>query len=275
MPPLGANAVSVQDVRGKVLTPCSVGRARALVQAGKATWVSQEPGVIRLNRVVELPEPERIPETPALSGQRVLLHICCGPCATYVVARLRELGAEVCGYWYNPNIHPYAEHARRRETLARYAEEINLPVIWETGYEMPAFMRAVVGHECFGERCALCYRIRLERTVLAAAEHGFQRFTTTLLISPYQDQERVKQLGEVLGAEHGVAFYFENFRQGFAAHHRLAREHGLYMQRYCGCVYSEWEAQDPQAWTKCRREAQSPQASRQAGAGDLVGSRDG
>jgi predicted adenine nucleotide alpha hydrolase (AANH) superfamily ATPase len=264
MPPAGANAVIVQDMRGLFLAPCSIERAQALVQAGKATWVGQEPRVIRLKRAVELPEPERPPEVASLNDQRVLLHICCAPCATYVVARLRELGAEVCGYWYNPNVHPYAEHTRRRETLARYAQEINLPVIWESGYEMPAFLRAVVGHERFGQRCALCYRMRLERTARAAAQHGFDRFTTTLLISPYQDQEIIKQLGEELGAEHEVAFYLENFRRGFAEHHRLAREHGLYMQRYCGCIYSEWEAQDPQAWTRRRRADEAAEADEQS-----------
>jgi predicted adenine nucleotide alpha hydrolase (AANH) superfamily ATPase len=275
MPPAGANAVIVQDMSGQVLTPCSVERAQALVQAGKAIWMSQEPLVIRLNRVVELPEPDRPPEAPSLIDQRVLLHICCGPCATFVVARLRELGAEVCGYWYNPNIHPYAEHTRRRETLAHYAQETDLPIIWESGYEMPAFLRAVAGRERFGQRCPLCYRMRLERTARAARQHGFDRFATTLLISPYQDQECIKQLGEALGPEYGVAFYFENLRRGFAEHHRLAREHGLYMQRYCGCVYSEWEAQDPQAWTGRRRAAQDAGAGEQAGAGGLVGDRTG
>lgn len=183
----------------------------------------------------------------------ILLHVCCGPCATYTVKRLREEGWEVTGYWFNPNIQPYSEHERRREALAKFAEAVNLPVIWEPGYEMVTFLREVAGRERFRERCLLCYRLRLERTALVAAERGFQTLTTTLLISPYQDQEAIRALGEELAGARGLAFYFENFRRGFAEHHRLAREYDLYRQRYCGCVYSEWEALDRQATTRKER----------------------
>ena len=220
--------------------------------------VSEEPLVIRLKRAIDIPpRPAQETEANVLEGKRVLLHICCGPCATYTVKRLVEQGAIVTGYWFNPNIHPYSEHERRRETLAHYAEEIGLPVIWEPGYEMPAFFRAVVGHVRFRERksarCPICYRMRLERTARVAADCGFDLFTTTLLISPYQDQEAIQHIGDALGHTHdATAFYFENFRRGFAEHHRLAKEHDLYVQRYCGCLYSEWEAQDRQAFTHPR-----------------------
>jgi len=189
------------------------------------------------------------PQAPS-EDRRILLHICCGPCATYTVKRLREEGWLVTGYWFNPNIQPYSEHERRREALAKFAEAVSLPLIWEPGYEMVAFLREVVGHERFRERCMLCYRLRLERTARVAAEQGFQVLTTTLLISPYQDQKALRALGEELAQARGLSFYFENFRRGFAEHHRLAREYDLYRQRYCGCVYSEWEALDRQAATR-------------------------
>lgn len=175
--------------------------------------------------------------------KRILLHICCAPCSTYSVKSLREGGWEVTGHWFNPNIHPYSEHEKRRGTLARYAEEIALGVLWEPGYEMPAFLRTVVGHERFRERCSLCYRLRLERTAQVAAAQGYDTMTTTLLISPYQDQQALRSIGEELASAYGLQFYYEDFRQGFAEHYRLARGHGLYMQRYCGCIYSEWEAE--------------------------------
>ena len=175
--------------------------------------------------------------------KRILLHICCAPCSTYSVKRLREGGWEVTGHWFNPCIHPYSEHEKRRETLARYAEEIALGVLREPGYEMPDFLRTVVGHERFRERCSLCYRLRLERTAQVAAAQGYDTMTTTLLISPYQDQQALRSIGEELASAYGLQFYYEDFRQGFAEHYRLAREHGLYRQRYCGCIYSEWEAE--------------------------------
>jgi len=193
-----------------------------------------------------------LPQTPnqPAANRHILLHICCGPCATYTVKRLREEGWDVTGYWFNPNIQPYSEHERRREALIKFADAVSLPIIWEPGYEMVSFLREVVGHERFRERCTFCYRLRLERTARVAAERGFEAMTTTLLISPYQDQKAIRTLGEELAQARGLAFYFENFRQGFAEHHRLAKEYDLYRQRYCGCVYSEWEALDRQAATR-------------------------
>ena len=242
----------VEDDLGARLSPCSEAKARRLLSSGQATLVQEQPLTIRLCRTVALPGPRPADEPPPLDAQRVLLHICCGPCATYVVARLRERGADVSGYWYNPNIHPYGEHKRRRDALAGFAEAVDLPVIWQPGYGMTDFMREVCGHERYRERCAICYRIRLEQTARTASERGYDAFTTTLLISPYQDVDAIRRIGRELGGVHGVSFYVENFRRGFAEHHRMARKHGLYMQRYCGCLYSEWEARDPCAWTHPR-----------------------
>lgn len=209
----------------------------------------------------ELERPEGAPAARPLEGQRVLLHICCAPCATYTAQHLAELGATVTGYWYNPNIHPYSEHELRREALLRYADEIALPVLWEPGYEMPAFLQAVCGREDQRTRCGICYRVRLGRAAQQAAELGFDAFTTTLLISPYQDLDGIGRVGCEMGAAYGVSFHFQDLRQGFAEHYRLARQHDLYQQRYCGCVYSEWEARDRGASTRTRATAPAGNAA--------------
>ena len=169
----------------------------------------------------------------------ILLHTCCGPCATYVVESLQEQGLEVTGYWYNPNVHPFREHQRRLEAMQAFARTVGLPLIVEEGYDMVGYFRAVVGHE--RDRCVECYRMRLSKTAEAAAGRGFELFTTTLLISPYQDIDRIHELGEQAGSERGVRFHYEDFRPGFRESHRISREMGLYHQGYCGCVYSEWE----------------------------------
>ena len=243
----------VLDARGRRLSSTSVSKARRLLQENRAILVREEPLTIRLDREIAVParpQPQKAP-LPGV-GRRILLHICCAPCATYTAARLRELAFEVTGYWYNPNIHPYSEHERRRQTLVQFAQQTGLPVIWEPGYNVVSFMRAIDGHERFGERCPICYRMRLDRAAEVAAREGFDAFTTTLLISPYQDQDAIVALGEAAGAAHGIAFYFENFRQGWAGHHETVREHDLYSQRTCGCLYSEWEALDRSAATHPR-----------------------
>ena len=234
--------VVVLDAAGQLLSPTTVERARRLVAQGKATLVSEEPFTIRLPYAVALPpEPAPAEEGPIGEGRRILLHICCGPCSTYTVERLREEGFSVSGFWYNPNIHPWQEHQQRRESLVKYAQTVDLSMIWHGQYEMPLFLRAVVGHERFRQRCAICYRMRLERTAQVAAGQGFEAFTTTLLISPHQDQELIRQIGEEAAAQHGIEFYFENLRRGWSERGRLTREHDLYRQQYCGCIYSEWE----------------------------------
>lgn len=242
--------VVVLDVQGHRLASCSEEKARKLLAEGRAELVSEEPLTIRLPYVIHIPEKKPTAEAEPGRGKRILLHICCGPCATYTTKRLRAEGWQVTGYWFNPNIHPFSEHEKRREALAQFAAQADLPMLWEEGYLMPAFLRAVAGHERFRERCAICYRLRLEQTARVAAREGHDAFTTTLLISPYQDQKLIRAIGEEGGEKYGVAFYFENFRQGFAEHHRLAEEYGLYKQRYCGCIYSEWEAHDRTACTR-------------------------
>jgi len=235
-------SVVVLDANGQQLSPTTPEKARQLLAKGKAKLVNEEPLTIQLPYSVELPpRPREVERAKAGEGKRILLHICCGPCGTYAIERLREEGFQVTGFWYNPNIHAWQEHQRRRESVQKYAEAVGLPIIWHEKYEMPLYLRAVVGHEKFGERCHICYRMRLEKTARVAAEGGFDAFTTTLLISPHQDQALIRQIGEEVAEEWGVEFYFENFRRGWSERGRLIHEHDLYRQQYCGCIYSEWE----------------------------------
>ncbi|MBI2908324.1 MAG: epoxyqueuosine reductase QueH [Chloroflexi bacterium] len=169
----------------------------------------------------------------------LLLHTCCAPCATYTVKSLREEGIDPTAFWYNPNIHPFSEHDKRLETLRSFAEAAKLELIAPEGYDMPAYFRAVVGHE--ERRCPDCYRLRLRRTAIAARDKGFLMFSTTLLISPFQQHEKLIEVGEEIALEEGVEFYYRDFRRGYHESRQMAREMDLYRQKYCGCVYSEWE----------------------------------
>jgi predicted adenine nucleotide alpha hydrolase (AANH) superfamily ATPase len=244
--------VAVIDAAGQHLSPCSLEKAQRMLAEGKATIVSENPLAIQLSYEVSpfvgrgaaslTPQSELAPRVRPGAGKRLLLHTCCGPCSTYTIKRLREQGFDVTGFWYNPNIHPFTEHERRRECIQDYARAVGLAMIeWEE-YEMPTYFRAVAGHETFGERCALCYRLRLERTAQVAQQNGFDAFSTALLISPYQQQALIRGIGDELAGERGLQFYFENLRRGWSERGHMAREHQLYQQQYCGCIYSEWEA---------------------------------
>ena len=169
---------------------------------------------------------------------KILLHTCCAPCSVYCIQRLREMNIEMDVYWYNPNIHPYMEYKARRDTLKEYTKMINVNAIFEEEYGLREFCKNVVND--LENRCInYCYRVRLEKTAKYAKEHGYDAFSTTLLISPYQNHEGLKKVGEEMAQKYNIPFFYEDFRPGFREGQAKAREIGLYMQKYCGCVFSE------------------------------------
>jgi predicted adenine nucleotide alpha hydrolase (AANH) superfamily ATPase len=182
-----------------------------------------------------------------LGNMKLLFHACCAPCSTGCLAALGEEGIEPVLYWYNPNIHPYTEYRARRDCLRRVAKEKELQVMEEDEYDLRGFLEGVYkANEGFqgdagSGRCVFCYRLRLEKAAAFAAANNFEAFSTSLLISPYQDHRILKTAGEEFGAKYGVAFYYQDFRPHFHESQRIARDGDFYMQKYCGCVFSEEE----------------------------------
>jgi len=170
---------------------------------------------------------------------RILLHTCCGPCALFPLRQLRLAGHDVTGFFYNHNIHPYQEYTRRRDAVVQMAEQEQLPLIMRDDYELEVFLAHVASEP--EKRCSYCYASRLRAAAQAAAEGGFEAFTASLLYSRYQKHEEIKALGEQIGREFGVVFYYQDFRSGWQEGIKLSKELGLYRQQYCGCIYSEKE----------------------------------
>lgn len=169
---------------------------------------------------------------------KLLMHTCCAPCSIYCIQSLREEKIEPTLYWYNPNIHPYTEYQARRDTLKQYASDIKVKAIFEEEYGLDEFCKQTVGD--LNKRCQnYCYPVRLEKTAKYAKEHGFDAFTTTLLVSPYQNHGALKQIGEQIAKQNGLIFLYRDFRVGFREGQSQARALGLYMQKYCGCIFSE------------------------------------
>ena len=170
---------------------------------------------------------------------KTLLHICCAPCANRCIDVLETDGFQVSGFWYNPNIHPFTEYRSRRNCLREYAQSIHLPLIEKNDYGLRPFVRAVA--EDIEHRCVSCYEMRLFETARQAKELGFDSFTSSLFISPYQNHELMRETAERAAMEFGVEFLYRDFRPYFKAGQEKARELGFYMQKYCGCVFSEEE----------------------------------
>ena len=169
---------------------------------------------------------------------RLLLHACCAPCSVYCVDTLRGEGIEPTIFWYNPNIHPYMEYRSRRESLREYCELMNLDCIFDDFYGLDDFCKNVDGK--LNSRCVdYCYPVRLRRLFEYASSHGYDSVSSTLLYSIYQKHDVIKKYMEDLSLEFGVNFVYRDFRVGFREGQTRARELGLYMQKYCGCVFSE------------------------------------
>lgn len=168
---------------------------------------------------------------------KVLLHCCCAPCSVSCVEPLRNEGIEPIAFWYNPNIHPFKEYEARRDCLIEYGKKINLQVIVSENYGLKEFIRKVAND--IDNRCRYCYEHRLEETAKFAAENGYTKFSSTLLASIYQNHEAIVAAAERYAKEYGVEFLYRDFRPNFRDGNRMARESGLYMQKYCGCIFSE------------------------------------
>ena len=174
---------------------------------------------------------------------KILLHICCANCAIYPVKTLQEEGHNLTGFWFNPNIHPYQEYELRLDSVKDLAGKWRIGMIYTSEYDPAEFFK-LQGNSPASERperCKSCYRLRLEKTAEQAQKKGFDAFSTTLLISPFQDFEQLVIIGEELADKYDVPFYLRDFRQYFSKAMTYAKELGLYRQKYCGCIFSKQE----------------------------------
>ena len=169
---------------------------------------------------------------------KLLMHACCAPCSVYTVDTLRKEKIEPTLFWYNPNIHPYMEYKARRDCLKDYSEKVNIQAIFEDEYGLDEFCKEAV-KDLDGRCVNYCYPVRLKKTFEYAKQNGFDTVSTTLLYSIYQKHDYIKFLCEKYSKEYGIDFLYRDFRVGFWKGHDKAKEMGLYMQKYCGCVFSE------------------------------------
>jgi predicted adenine nucleotide alpha hydrolase (AANH) superfamily ATPase len=182
----------------------------------------------------------------------LLAHTCCGPCAALPLMSSLEAGSgvNITGMFFNPNIQPDVEWAYRLNGAKMLFHAAGRPIIIcesrAIGHNAEPFGLCDPGvverSEAKAKRCGECYRARLAYTAAVALERGFAAFTTTLLISPYQDHEQIASICRDLSLAHGVAFYYRDYRPGFRESQNIAREMGLYRQKYCGCLPSRLEA---------------------------------
>ena len=176
-----------------------------------------------------------------MSKPKILLHVCCGPCA---LNSIQELSGDysVTLYFYNPNIYPQEEYNKRKIQISRYASEKSIP-LYDEDYNEKEFLNIIKGYETDkegGNRCDLCYHFRLVKTAKKARELKIMSFTTTLTISPHKNHERVLKAGQLAEKDCQISYIDKNFKKkdGFKKTMIMAREAGFYIQNYCGCRFS-------------------------------------
>lgn len=173
----------------------------------------------------------------------LLLHICCGVCALGITKKMKEQGYKITGYFYNPNIHPFMEFQKRLRAVEVMSEQDKLPVIYEKDYGLDDYLQYVNPYAKSYEtkRCAKCYEMRLEQTARKAKELNINEFTSTLIISPQQNQAVIKNLGENIAKKYGISFKYEDVTDLYPQCKETAKKRSLYRQQYCGCIFSEYE----------------------------------
>lgn len=184
---------------------------------------------------------DKLTDEALRSVGRVLLHCCCGPCATAVVERILPLATPVL-YYYNPNIMPESEYDKRLGELEKVAAHFSVELIAEP-YDAGEFLAAVRGLEREkegGARCPVCFGLRLSATAKRARREGIEAICTTLTVSPHKDAIAVNAAGEKAAYEGGVRWIYSDFkkRDGYRRSIVLSRELGLYRQNYCGCSFA-------------------------------------
>ena len=180
------------------------------------------------------------------SKKKLLLHSCCGPCSSYVISYLTNY-FDITILYYNPNIYPYDEYLKRKQEQIKLINEIdcsnNLDIM-DCDYDNDLYEKCIIGLENEperGNRCMVCYNLRMEKTAKMAKECNYDYFCTTLSVSPYKNSEWINKIGEKLQNKYYVNWLYSDFKikDGYKQSILLSKKYNLYRQNYCGCVYSK------------------------------------
>ena len=184
------------------------------------------------------PDTLEIPTLDPADCGRLLLHCCCGPCSMYPLKLLTSQGIEPDCFWFNPNIHPQFEWDRRLLNLQKACDSYGIKLLKEGVACEEDYWRSKEYLEEYKSRCEMCYDKRMEETAKFCADHGYDSFCTTLLVSPYQQHDVIIRTCESKAELYGIKFEYIDFRPGFRKGQNMARDIGLYRQKYCGCIFS-------------------------------------
>lgn len=173
---------------------------------------------------------------------KIILHSCCAICSGYPVSLLKDLGYQVIVYFYNPNIYPDTEYQKRLEAQQSLCKALDCELITEN-YDTQYFYDSVRGFENEpekGKRCDICFELRLKETAKLAKKMGIKKFTTSIVISPHKNFEKLTNIGNKIADDFDLEYVAIDFKKkdGFLKTNNISKELNLYRQNYCGCEFS-------------------------------------
>jgi len=174
----------------------------------------------------------------------LLLHSCCAPCSSYVISYLANY-FNITIFYYNPNIYPYEEYEKRKEEQIKLIKKLENNIeILDCDYENDKYNDLIKGLENEperGNRCTICYKMRIEKTAFLAKKNNYDFFCTTLSVSPHKNANLINEIGQDLEKEYQIKWLYSDFKKkdGYKKSIELSKKYNLYRQDYCGCIYSK------------------------------------
>lgn len=178
--------------------------------------------------------------------KKILLHSCCAPCSSHVITYLAPY-FNITVLYYNPNIYPKEEYEKRKQEQIKLINELNTPNkldYLDCDYDNDVYEELIKGYENCperGDRCPICFKLRLEKTAKLAKEHNYDYFCTTLTVSPYKNATQINEIGASLSDKYQIKWLYSDFKKedGYKKSIELSKKYNLYRQNYCGCIYSQ------------------------------------
>lgn len=176
-------------------------------------------------------------------SKKILLHACCAICSGYPISLLKDMGYSVIVYFYNPNIFPDTEYQKRLEAEKILCKHFDVELIIGdyTPSEYYEYVKGLEQEPEKGARCDKCFELRLTKTAELAKELGIPEFTTSMVISPHKNYEKLTQIGNAIAEKYSLKYLSTNFRKqdGFLKTNQISKSLNLYRQNYCGCKFAQ------------------------------------
>lgn len=179
-------------------------------------------------------------------GKKILIQTCCVACASHVFKELLKAGFNPVAFFYHPEMEK-EEFGKRLKDLEEYCQKHDYEMIAEEQLPSEFWDKVEPFKDHFSikyisdkdryirKRCHICNSTSIQKTIETAKKLRIRYFSTTLLCSPYKNNEEILSICNEKALDYNLNFYFSDFRKGFWTGRNYARNHNTYISSFCGC----------------------------------------